>query len=90
MYFINIIILLKICGIKLYNSTEKKQRSARVLPAQKDALISYMEIHSMFAAGRFCGPQGKVGQQQQWERLAKQLNTCGPQKSAKQWQTVIT
>lgn len=72
-------------------STIKKQRSSRASIMQIEDLVSYMEKHSNFAAGRFTGSDGKLQLQRQWEELSKRLNYLqGPEKSVKQWQTVST
>ncbi|XP_025161769.1 uncharacterized protein LOC112590186 isoform X2 [Harpegnathos saltator] len=71
------------------SSTVKKQRSSRASTLQIEDLISYMEKHSRFTAGRFNENEGKLQLQMQWDELCKRLNSLpGPKKSVKLWQTV--
>lgn len=71
-------------------SIVKKQRSSRASAIQVEDLVTYMEKHNRFAAGRFNGNDGKLQLQQQWDELCKRLNSLpGPEKLVKQWQTVI-
>lgn len=66
-----------------------KQRATRASSTQIAELLSYMERHSSFAAGKFNGPMGKIEKQKQWDRLVEYLNRLpGSQKTEKQWRTV--
>lgn len=68
----------------------KRTRALRTSSAQYEELISYMESHSEFAAGKFLTKEGKIHHIKQWEELTIKLNalSTGTQKSTKQWQTV--
>lgn len=68
----------------------KKTRAVRTSTAQYETLLSYMELHSEFAAGKFLTKEGKTHHSKQWEDLGNKLNSLsnGTEKTTKQWQTV--
>lgn len=68
----------------------KKNRSGKTTTLQYEELVKYMETHSGFAASKFLTKEGKIGHNQQWNRLQELLNALskGPGKTVKQWQTV--
>jgi len=61
----------------------------RVNPAQKEALLAFMERHTDFAKGRLNSPQAAKLNERLWARL-KDLFNCmpGPSKSVKAWKDV--
>lgn len=70
---------------------KKKSRAAKVTATQFQFLLSYMESHKAFSTGKFLCSMGKAANDEQWAKLAKQLNCLdGPTKKVEAWKKSIT
>lgn len=63
-------------------------KKARSSEKQLDYLIDSMLNNKQFASGKFVSVQGKKQHNEMWEKLTRELNEIGPQKTAEQWKKV--